>query len=323
MESRVGWKTWSAFALVLSCGVVVFALLPGWVRERPLPVAAPGVHTTSIAVNAEAPPPATEAPAAVEEREPSAPDEPSLEPTPEPPPVKIEDDGFTAAMTEALDALKREDYVLAREAFERAKSIRPESLEVATGLARVEQGLLNLRIAGHRDRASEHERAESWRKAEAEYDSALALDPSLRFAQEGKARTASRALLQEKLLYHIAHPERLSDARALEEASRLLDEARSAEGDSATRRDAIAKLETLVASYAEEVEVAILSDNMTEVTVQRVGPLGKFGRKVLEIRPGRYVAIGRRSGFRDIRVEFVVEPGRPAAPVSVRCQEAI
>jgi hypothetical protein len=62
---------------------------------------------------------------------------------------------------------------------------------------------------------------------------------------------------------------------------------------------------------------------MTEVTLQRVGPLGKFERKVLEIRPGRYVAVGSRAGFRDARVEFVVEPGKPAAPVSVRCQEAI
>jgi tetratricopeptide (TPR) repeat protein len=238
-------------------------------------------------------------------------------------PVEFPDDGFAAAMSEALDALKREDYLSARKAFERAKSVRPKSPEAARGLSQVEEGLRNLTIAGHRDRALQHESAESWRKAEVEYDEALALDPSLRFAQEGKSRTASRALLQEKLEYHIGHPERLSDARAHEEASRLLDEARSAEGDSARRRDAIAKLEALVASYAEAVEVAIVSDLMTEVTLQRVGALGKFERKVLEVRPGRYVAVGSRAGFRDVRVEFVVEPGKPAAQVSVRCQEAI
>lgn len=317
MESRVGWKTWSAFALVLACGVVVFALLPSWVREHP-PAEIPSAPPTTTA-------PVPTPPEAIVE-DPTPPVVVS-EVAPGPPveevPVGFRDDGFAAAMTEALDALKREDYASARKAFERAKAVRPESPEVARGLSQVEEGQRNRAIAGHRDRALEHESTESWRRAEAEYDAALALDPSLRFAQEGKARTAARALLQEKLEYHIGHPERLSDTRALEEASRLLEEARSAEGVSSRRSEAIAKVEALVASYSQAVEVAIISDLVTEVTLQRVGRLGKFERKVLEIRPGRYVAVGSRAGFRDVRVEFMVEPGKPAAPVSVRCQEAI
>ncbi len=313
----MGWKTWSAFALVLACGVVVFALLPSWVRENPpaeIPTAPP-TTTAPVATPPEAIVEDPTPPVVVSELVPVPPVEEVT--------VELRDDGFAAAMTEALDALKREDYASAREAFERAKSVRPESPEVARGLSQVEEGLRNRAIAGHRDRALEHESAESWRRAEGEYDEALALDPSLRFAQEGKARTAARAFLQEKLEYHIGHPERLSDLRALEEASRLLDEARSAEGEGARRRDAIAKLEALVASYSKAVEVAIVSDLMTEVTLQRVGVLGKFERKVLEIRPGRYVAVGSRAGFRDVRVEFVVEPGKAAETVAVRCQEAI
>jgi hypothetical protein len=183
--------------------------------------------------------------------------------------------------------------------------------------------LRNRAIEGHRDRGLEHERLESWRAAEAEYDSALALDGSLRFAREGKKKSAALALLQEKLDFQIGHAERLSDARALEEASRLLDEASGVEEEGPKRRDAIAKLEALVASYSRPMELQIVSDTLTDVTLQRIGRLGKFDRRVLEVRPGRYVAVGSRAGFRDVRVEFTVEPGKPLAPIRVLCEETI
>jgi hypothetical protein len=337
MDSRVGWKTWSAFALVLGAGVAVFALLPRWMGERPSPEARPGLEAAPVPE----PIPEVSPDPPVEPEEPEEPEEeveferePEEERTspqaieagsaPDPPePAEALGDAFAAAMTEALSALKNQDYTLAREAFLRATSLRPGAPEAASGLSEAEEGLRNLAIAGHRDRGLEHERLESWRMAEAEYDEALALDGSLRFAREGKNRSAARALLQEKLEFQLGHPERLSDARALEEASRLLEEARDFEGEGPKRREAVMKLEALVASYSRPIDVEILSDRLTDVTLQRVGRLGKFDRRVLEVRPGRYVAVGSRAGFRDVRIEFTVEPGKPLAPIRVLCSEAI
>ena len=336
---RVGWKTWSAFALVLGAGVAVFAVLPRWVSQRPLEIVPePPPSAIEVPEIVEVPADVLE-PAPLPPRErPQEPEEPEKideveEEKPEDSPVEAapartnaSEEAFAAAMTEALSALQNEDYTIAREAFQRARSLRPEAPEVASGLSRVEEGLRNRAIAGHRDRGLEHESLESWRAAEAEYDSALALDFSLRFAQEGKKRSAARAHLSEKLDFQIGHPERLSDQRALEEASRLADEARGVEPSGPRLREAIAKLDALVASFSRPVEVQIVSDTLTDVTVQRIGllgKLGKFDRRVLEIRPGRYVAVGSRAGFRDVRVEFTVEPGKPLAPIRVRCEEAI
>jgi len=314
---RVGWKTLSAFALVLGAGVAVFTVLPRFVSERPVEDVEEVPETPPSAVEA---PEIAEAPADVPEPAPLPPVDSPVEVAPG---TDVSEDAFAAAMTEGLSALKNEDYAIAREAFERAKSLRPEAPEVASGLSQVEEGLRNRAIEGHRDRGLEHERLESWRAAEAEYDSALALDGSLRFAREGKKRSSARALLQEMLDFQIGHAERLSDARALEEASRLLDEANGVEGEGPKRRDAIAKLEALVASYSRPMELRIVSDTLTDVTLQRIGRLGKFDRRVLEVRPGRYVAVGSRAGFRDVRVEFTVEPGKPLAPIRVLCEEAI
>jgi tetratricopeptide (TPR) repeat protein len=247
-----------------------------------------------------------------------------VEPEPEVEAAEPFDDGaFAAAMTEALAAMERQDYGAAREAFARAQAARPGAPEAASGLAQAEEALKSLAIASHRDRATELERAESWRAAEAEYDAALALDPSLRFAREGKERSAACAILQEKLEFQIAHPERLSDPGALEEAASLVEEAREADHEGPRRREAVEKLAALVSTYALPMELSIVSDALTDVTLHRVGRLGKFERKVLEVRPGRYVAVGSRDGFRDVRVEFTVEPGKPLPPIQVRCEEAI
>ena len=239
------------------------------------------------------------------------------------PPVVPTNEIFSEAMTEALAALDRKDYAAARDGFARAQAARPEAPEAASGLAQAEEGLRNLAIAGHRERGRELESSESWRSAEAEYDAALALDGSLRFAREGKERSAAHAILQEKLEFQVGHPERLTDARALEEAESLVEVARGSEDTGPKRREAIGKLEALVAAYSRPIPVSIVSDALTEVTLSRVGRLGKFDQKVLEVRPGRYVAIGSRTGFRDVRVEFEVQPDKPLAPIPVRCNEAI
>jgi hypothetical protein len=325
----VGWKTWLAFALVIGAGLAVFLFLPRWVaeppsREPPAAEASPSASADSPLEpvpdpepKADPPEPAPEPPTVLETRE-----EP-VEPAPAVEPGEPSDGAFADAMTVALAAMDRKDFVAAREAFAQALSARPGAAEAASGLAQAEEGLRTIALAAHRDRATELERTESWRAAEAEYDAALVLDPTLRFAREGKEKAGAYATLLEKLDFQIEHPERLSDPRALEEASLLVDEAREADDEGPKRREAIAKLETLVSAYSQPMELSIVSDALTEVTLQRVGRLGKFERKVLEVRPGRYVATGSRDGYRDVRVEFTLEPGKPVAPVRVRCEEAI
>jgi hypothetical protein len=48
-----------------------------------------------------------------------------------------------------------------------------------------------------------------------------------------------------------------------------------------------------------------------------------FTRKELQLKPGRYVAIGSRPGYRDVRREFTLTPGGTAVVVDVRCTEAV
>jgi hypothetical protein len=43
----------------------------------------------------------------------------------------------------------------------------------------------------------------------------------------------------------------------------------------------------------------------------------------LELRPGVYVAVGNRPGYRDVRLEFRVAPEIEMKPIVIQCEEQI
>jgi hypothetical protein len=83
------------------------------------------------------------------------------------------------------------------------------------------------------------------------------------------------------------------------------------------------ELSRLLKRAATPVPVELVSDNMTSVSIYKVGKLGTFTNTRLELRPGPYVAVGVRSGYRDVRLEFRVAPEIDMQPVVVRCEEPI
>jgi hypothetical protein len=83
------------------------------------------------------------------------------------------------------------------------------------------------------------------------------------------------------------------------------------------------QLGRLVTLAATPIAVELRSDQLTEVTLYRIGALGVFAAKQVELRPGTYTLIGSRNGFRDVRQTFTVLPGRDLAPINVVCVEPI
>jgi hypothetical protein len=71
------------------------------------------------------------------------------------------------------------------------------------------------------------------------------------------------------------------------------------------------------------IRVALASDNATEVQIYRIGKLGLFQHRDLELMPGRYTVVGTRQGYRDVRKELNVLPGAPPPALVVRCEEPI
>ena len=69
--------------------------------------------------------------------------------------------------------------------------------------------------------------------------------------------------------------------------------------------------------------VVLESDEYTDVVIHRVGRLGTFSRRELNLKPGAYTVVGSRDGYRDVRLRLVVPPGSPPEPLVVRCTERL
>ncbi len=326
--------------------VFVVLVLPRW-ATAPGPASTPeGTRESAAEVETEATPtltsvaesaPTPEAlppPAEATPTPPSAPPERAT-PTPRPrepgPPtqdraaaeVRRRAQEFRAAMSSAQVALEREDWPAARQGLARAATLEPGSPAVAHARRRVEEGERTAALAQQREAARASEAKEDWRRAGVEYEAALKLDPAVAFALEGRTRAASRADLAAKLDYHVAHPLRLATDAVAGEAELLLQQAREVDAPGPRHRRQIASLERALGEVRPSVPVVLESDGETEVVVHKVGRLGVFARKTLDLRPGTYTVVGRRSGYRDVRRQLVVEPNGPPPPLVVRCEEEI
>jgi serine/threonine protein kinase/tetratricopeptide (TPR) repeat protein len=220
----------------------------------------------------------------------------------------------------SLGAGRLED---ARVAFEKARSIRPNGPEAATGLSRVGAALSARGFASTRQRGSSLEAEERWTEAAAEYDAALKVDPSLVFAQQGKARALARAELNDSLQALIERPERLASQAVRAEADTLIKRAAVQEPTGPVLRSQIARLQILLPGFDTPVRVEMLSDNATQVQIQRVGTFGAFDKREIELKPGKYTVVGTRPGFRDVRRDVTIAPGGDVQTISVSCVEPI
>lgn len=230
---------------------------------------------------------------------------------------------FDARMSEGLDALAAGDFLSARAAFRVAKKLLPESREPADGLMQVDQGLRLQNIGMLQREAMALERDEHWDAAATTYEEILKIDANLAFAIDGLANARSMASLHSTLDEYIGDPDRLSIPSIMQNATTLVVDI-TRMGDIGPRlagqRD---ELSQLLKRAATPVPVELVSDNLTQVSVYKVGMLGRFNTTELALRPGTYVAVGVRPGFRDVRLEFRVAPEIDMRPVVVRCEEPI
>ena len=325
----------AAAAAALILGLIgVFVLLPRWQEQRQNQ-APRGGEVQASAPSPDVPAPATQdVPPLVDSKlsEPS----PLLPPptnTPRPAPVRprntpqrqpsVADRQYVDAMSNGLAALENRQWLAAQDAFALASRLRPEAPEVADGLARARAGQRRESVATNLRRAREFEQNEAWREAEEMYSAILAIDPESAPALDGRKRTETRAALDEKVEFHLANPGRLSTATVFDDAASCLEEALETVPSGPRLRGQIARLQVLLEHVSTPVAVVLESDAQTEIMVYRVGRLGTFTRRELNLKPGAYTVVGSRSGYRDVRLQLVVTPGTPPKPLVVRCTDSL
>ena len=230
---------------------------------------------------------------------------------------------FERAMAQGLAAVAAGRTAEARSALNRALALRPGDAGARSGLEQLDGDERRGRLNALQAEAQRLAAAERWSEASDQYSALLALDNTLAAAKAGRKAAEERAELNRQLERQLASGERFNDDAVVAVARGVITEAEAVNPKGPVLSGQTTRLKALIAAAAQPVTVQLQSDNLTSVVIYKVGDLGIFTMRTVDLRPGAYVIVGTRDGYRDVRRRVVIPAGGSAEPITVRCEEAI
>ena len=234
----------------------------------------------------------------------------------------ILDRDFSEAMSRGFAMLQTNPRE-AENAFNSALALKPESTEAMTALQQAQDRITFIAVSEQLEIADEYVSQEQWTEALAAFEQALALDPNVVAALEGRNYSQSRSNLDNFLEATIADPLRLADEGVYRQTREVFNQAQQISSPGPRLQAQLAQIESFLRAAIQEVTVQLHSDGLTRVSVYRIAELGQFNATSLLLTPGNYIAVGVREGYRDVREEFTVSIEGEAPLVDIRCTERI
>lgn len=230
---------------------------------------------------------------------------------------------FRQALADGFNALANANYVEARSAFERADQLVPNNPTVADAFVQVESAAETGQRGELMDQALEAESVEDWELAAERYRALLERDESNLTARVSLVRVEARAALNSEIESILANPSALLSDERWNGAEATLADARGVIDKTPKLVEQISNLEQVIRQARTPVELQILSDGQTQIEIYRVGRLGTLTDYRMNIYPGEYVVIGKRSGYRDVRREIEIPGGADEISIRIEANESI
>jgi hypothetical protein len=204
----------------------------------------------------------------------------------------------------------------------KAKTIKSNSKGAQALSARINQVRAQQGLAGTKASLKAAANIDDWEKVNSLSSSTLIRYPN--DAEVKQFQTQSKQVLSAKqsLSIFAARPERLSDDNIRAAASNAIQGAFAASMASPSLQKQIEQVANAIDQYNNPVEVNVISDGKTYITVLGVGHVGEHKDKVISLTPGNYVLHGKREGFRNKRLEFIVKANTPIS-LTLICDERI
>lgn len=212
--------------------------------------------------------------------------------------IKIRD--LNDLISDGFKYLKLLKFNEAKINFDKALLIDKKSKLALEGINSANAGIKKNIIEKEKLLAFESLDLEDFSKSSLHFQNILNLDPNIRFAILGLQEVKKLTKFELNLDRYIDRPDRLSSPNVYDEAMILL---LSSNSLSLQKRLSSKKgqLEFLLTKFAEEIDITLISDNKTQVTILSVGSIGVFNKKEIKLNPGKYTFVGKRKGFVTIR----------------------
>lgn len=230
---------------------------------------------------------------------------------------------FSSIMSAGYTALDKGDPDAAIAEFEKAAGMGINQNQALAAITQTENEIANAEINVLREAINSAEMGEQWQVAVDNYDKVLTIDSNLSFAINGKDYAEKRERLNSLLLAANSNPERLAEDDVYQQSLDIYYTGRAIDGPGPVLVDQLNQLEGYLENSQIPIDVQFVSDNLTDVTLLRIEHFGLFEQQKMSLKPGKYVAVGKRTGFREVRKEFVVGFSQTPSLVIVQCDEPI
>ncbi|MBN4075121.1 MAG: hypothetical protein COA71_01065 [SAR86 cluster bacterium] len=237
--------------------------------------------------------------------------------------IDIVDRDFLNAMSLGFNSIQNNNPEAALGSFNQALSLKPESSDALAAITQAETMITSRDLNIQLSAAQEHDAAERWQEALQAYNNALAIDANVVAAIDGRERAQTRSSLDIFLNNIVNAPLRLIEEEVYQQSITVYNEALSLAQQDTRLYDQLIALRGYLDKARVPIQVTLNSDGYTNVTIYRISELGRFDSQTLNLNPGTYTAVGVRSGYRDVRAEFIVPFSGEEPVVTVICNEPV
>ncbi len=229
---------------------------------------------------------------------------------------------FQDNMQAGFSALENQSFSDAISLFKQAQILEPGNADAVNALKLAEKQKLADDLNRLERSASAAMADEDWTQAIEHYQAALNLQPDTDFAETGLERATFFNTKRNQFAELLDKPERLADSDVADFALSVLKEIEGAQMPTMLAQ-ASARLEEALYAYSTPVQVTVLSDNRSTITLLRRESFSPFREKTLALKPGQYTLVARRSGYRDKRITFSVPVLGSAISITIGVDEKL
>ena len=236
---------------------------------------------------------------------------------------KIAEEDFAILLSKGLQAIEHRDLGAAQINLEKARRIFSNRAELSFLKENIERLDRELSIANALRDANQAVSHDDWDRAYQAFSKAKSIDPTNSAATEGERIATELLAGRQGLDSFLKQPARLSSKTVATAAQWLLENVRHLTRLSPTLKVRSERLSKLISQANTPVEVVVKSDGKTEITVRRVGIVGKTLEKVINLRPGDYTFEGKRAGYKSKLVKLTVPFNGTGIEIRIICDEQI
>jgi len=234
---------------------------------------------------------------------------------------------FRRHISQSMKSLEENKFNLARKFLNQGRVIDAQDTAVKELENRINATEKSHKIRELKQIALQKKKKEQWSAVIDTYNKILKIEPRTTFAIQGKIQAESFNGWHEQLDHIIVHPERLQSDKIRQSARRQVTLIRELSADKLVQHRKLdiklSQANKLIDSSFIDINVELLSDNITQIEIYKVGKLGQFKQKTVILKPGKYTVVGSRLGYRDVRLIININIKDKNPRFSVICMEVI